>query len=104
MKNLLLLSFATTSKKAFILFLLYMLISIILFFLIREIVLWYFRINKNTENLERIADSLQIIAMQGMEESEDDEYDLVDELKGDDEEEMGDIESEVYSDEHIESL
>lgn len=43
--------------------LLYLLIIIFLFFLIREITLWYFRINENTKSLSRIADALDKIAM-----------------------------------------
>jgi hypothetical protein len=44
-------------------FTIYILVSIALFFIIREIVLWYFRINKNTESLSRIADSLEKISI-----------------------------------------
>lgn len=35
---------------------------VLLFFIIREITLWYFKINKNTETLENIASSLEKIA------------------------------------------
>jgi len=43
-------------------FLLWFLIFIFLFFIIREIVLWYFKINKAVDSLDRIANSLEIIA------------------------------------------
>jgi uncharacterized membrane protein len=36
---------------------------VFLFFLIREITLWYFRINKNTETLESISLSLEKIVV-----------------------------------------
>lgn len=43
--------------------LLFWLVTTVVFFLIiRELMLWYWRINENTESLKRIADSLEIIA------------------------------------------
>jgi len=42
-----------------ILVIFWILLVIFLFFFIREITLWYFRINENTENIKRIADSLE---------------------------------------------
>jgi len=36
---------------------------VFLFFLVREITLWYFRINKNTETLENISLSLEKIVV-----------------------------------------
>ena len=49
-------------KSSFILILLWLLISLILFLAIREIVLWYFKINEVSSSLDRIANSLEIIA------------------------------------------
>lgn len=40
----------------------WVIISVMLFFIIREITLWYFRINENTKNISRIASSLEKIA------------------------------------------
>jgi hypothetical protein len=45
-----------------LIFILWFLVAVILFFSIRELMLWYWRINENTESLKRIADSLEIIA------------------------------------------
>jgi hypothetical protein len=42
---------------------LWVLLVIIMFFIIREITLWYFRINENTDNIKRIADSLEKLAI-----------------------------------------
>jgi hypothetical protein len=46
----------------FIGFVIYILVAVFLFFLFREITLWYFRINENTNSLRRIADSLEEIS------------------------------------------
>jgi CHASE3 domain sensor protein len=43
-------------------FVLWFVMGILFFLLIRELMLWYWRINENTESLKRIADSLEIIA------------------------------------------
>lgn len=43
-------------------FLLIFIFSLCMFFIIREITLWYFRINENTDSLRRIADSLEEIS------------------------------------------
>lgn len=44
-------------------FILVLALFILSFFLIREVTLWYFRINKNTETLENISISLEKIAV-----------------------------------------
>ncbi len=49
--------------EGFTSFFIFLLFSVGLFFIIREIALWYFRINKNTESLDRIANSLEKIAV-----------------------------------------
>jgi hypothetical protein len=43
-------------------FILWFVMAILFFFLIRELMLWYWRINENTESLKRIADALEEIA------------------------------------------
>jgi len=43
-------------------FLLWFVMAILFFLLIRELMLWYWRINENTESLKRIADALEEIA------------------------------------------
>lgn len=47
----------------FVSFIIYFLTAVILLYLIREITLWYFKIDKNTETFERIAESLEKIAI-----------------------------------------
>lgn len=47
----------------FISFLLAFIFSVCMFFIIREITMWYFRINENTETLKSIDDSLRKIAI-----------------------------------------
>jgi CHASE3 domain sensor protein len=37
-------------------------IFVLVFLIFREVILWYWRINENTESLQRIADSLEVIA------------------------------------------
>jgi len=37
-------------------------VFILIFIIFREVMLWYWRINENTESLKRIADSLETIA------------------------------------------
>jgi|GEM_PF-5286351 hypothetical protein len=50
------------SSSGFFGFLLFILVAIILFIVFRDITLWYFRINENTDSLKRIADSLEEIS------------------------------------------
>lgn len=50
-------------KSSFLLILLWLLISLLLFLAIREIVLWYFKINEVSNSLDRIANSLELIAL-----------------------------------------
>lgn len=49
-------------SAGFIGFILFISVSVVLFFVFREITLWYFRINENTNSLRRIADSLEEIS------------------------------------------
>lgn len=49
-------------KSSFISIIFWLLISILFFLVIREIVLWYFKINEAVDSLDRIANSLEIIA------------------------------------------
>lgn len=44
-----------------LLFVLLLIIVVLLFFFIRELTLWYFKINQNTESLSRIAYALEKI-------------------------------------------
>ncbi len=37
-------------------------VSLFFFLLVRELMLWYWKINQNSESLSRIADSLEVIA------------------------------------------
>lgn len=53
-----------TINSSFPTFVIVILASLILFFVIREITLWYFKIDENTDNLKRIADSLEFITLQ----------------------------------------
>ncbi len=46
-------------KMGFFGFIIWLIFSIALFLIIREITLWYFKINKNTESLDRIATSIE---------------------------------------------
>lgn len=50
-------------SSVFLFVIFWVLVSLVFFLIIREIVLWYFRINENTNSLLRIADSLEIIAI-----------------------------------------
>lgn len=43
-------------------FVFFILVAIILFILFRDITLWYFKINENTDSLRRIAESLEEIS------------------------------------------
>ena len=49
-------------KSSFTIIFLWLLITFLLFLAIREIVLWYFKINEVVSNLNRIANSLEIMA------------------------------------------
>jgi preprotein translocase subunit SecY len=51
--------FSLFSLSSFFIFLIF---AVVLFFVFREITLWYFRINENTDSLRRIADSLALLA------------------------------------------
>jgi hypothetical protein len=44
-----------------LIFIFWLALGIIIFLLLRELMMWYWRINENTESLKRIADSLEIL-------------------------------------------
>jgi hypothetical protein len=46
-----------------LIFIFWFFFGVVIFLLFREIILWYWRINENTESLKRIADSLENISM-----------------------------------------
>jgi len=50
-------------SSGFIGFLLFFLFCVCMFFIVREITTWYFKINENTETLKSIDDSLRKIAI-----------------------------------------
>ena len=94
----------------------FLIVSIILFFIIREITLWYFKINKNTESLDRIATSIERLSaligasiikddssktnMEGEEEDEEEDGEEEDEEE-DGEEEDGEEEVAVFEEKKL---
>jgi len=48
--------------KNILLIIVFLLIALFLFFVFREIILWYFRINENTEYMRKISNSLERLA------------------------------------------
>lgn len=51
------------TSSSFFSFIIFFFFSLILFLLFRQLFLWYFRINENTDSLRRIADSLEEISV-----------------------------------------
>lgn len=54
--------FSSLFTSGFVGFILFVLVSVILFIIFRDLTLWYFRINENTDSLRRIAESLEEIS------------------------------------------